>query len=99
MDIINDNKYGNGCAIFTKCGSTARKFQRDIECGQIGINIPIPVPLPMFSFTGNKESIRGGFNFYGKSGIHFYTQWKTVTSRWKPEGETTKVNLSFPILK
>jgi malonate-semialdehyde dehydrogenase (acetylating)/methylmalonate-semialdehyde dehydrogenase len=56
IDLINNSKYGNGTAIFTKSGNNARKFQHEIECGQIGINLPIPVPLPMFSFTGSKAS-------------------------------------------
>lgn len=100
MDIINKNRFGNGAAIFTKSGANARKFQRDCEAGQIGINIPIPVPLPMFSFTGNKDSIRGDLNFYGKGGMQFYTQWKTIMSRWKPENESSqKINLNFPVLK
>ena len=57
IDIINANEWGNGTAIFTRSGSAAYKFQHDVECGQVGINVPIPVPLPMFSFTGNKKSI------------------------------------------
>ena len=80
MSIINANPYGNGCAIFTSSGSAARKFQTDIEVTQVGINTPIPVPLPMFSFTGGKASIRADINFYGKSGVQFFTQLKTVTS-------------------
>lgn len=100
MTIVNNNRFGNGAAIFTRSGANARKFQRDIEAGQVGINIPIPVPLPMFSFTGNKDSIRGDVNFYGKGGVQFYTQWKTIMSRWKPEGEESqKINLNFPVLK
>jgi malonate-semialdehyde dehydrogenase (acetylating)/methylmalonate-semialdehyde dehydrogenase len=79
---INANPYGNGCAIFTSSGAAARKFTHEIECGQVGVNVPIPVPLPMFSFTGNKASIRGDLNFYGKSGVQFFTQLKTVTSNW-----------------
>ncbi|KAK9491518.1 Aldehyde/histidinol dehydrogenase [Lipomyces doorenjongii] len=82
---VNANKYGNGVAIFTHSGSVARKFQKEIECGQVGINVPVPVPLPMFSFTGNKKSILGDLNFYGKSGLHFYTQTKTVTALWRSE--------------
>lgn len=54
IDIINNNRYGNGAAIFTQSGATARKFEVDINVGQIGINVPIPVPLPMFSWSGNK---------------------------------------------
>ena len=82
IDIINTNKYGNGVALFTQSGAAARHFTANIDCGQVGINVPIPVPLPMFSFTGNKASIRGDLNFYGSSGVQFYTQLKTVTSNW-----------------
>ena len=75
IDLINENSWGNGVAIFTKNGHTARKFQTEIEAGQIGINLPIPVPLPMFSFTGNKASMWGTSNFYGKGAVAFNTQW------------------------
>lgn len=85
IKIINNNKYGNGTAIFTSNGATARKFQNDIDVGQIGINVPIPVPLPMFSFTGSKASFMGDANFYGRKGIDFYTQTKTITSLWREE--------------
>ncbi|KAF2681830.1 Methylmalonate-semialdehyde dehydrogenase [Lentithecium fluviatile CBS 122367] len=87
IDMINANEYGNGTAIFTRSGATAGRFQKEIEAGQVGINVPIPVPLPMFSFTGNKKSIAGGGanTFYGKPGINFYTQQKTVTSLWRSE--------------
>lgn len=87
ISLINDNPYGNGAAIFTRSGSSAAKFQKDINVGQVGVNVPIPVPLPMFSFTGNKASVAGGgaSNFYGKPGLSFYTQWKTVTSLWRGE--------------
>ncbi|KAI5844252.1 Aldehyde/histidinol dehydrogenase [Tricharina praecox] len=87
IDLINSNKYGNGVAVFTNSGATATRFQRDIEAGQVGINTPIPVPLPMFSFTGNKGSIAGGSGhyFYGKAGLNFFTQLKTVTALWRSE--------------
>lgn len=85
IDLINSNPYGNGVALFTNSGAAARKFQSDIDCGQVGINVPIPVPLPMFSFTGSRASIQGDMNFYGKSGIQFYTQIKTITSLWRSE--------------
>ena len=69
IELINKNKYGNGVAIFTRSGGHARKFQHEIEAGQVGINLPIPVPLPMFSFTGNKDSMWGTANFYGKGAV------------------------------
>lgn len=92
IDLINSNEYGNGVAIFTRSGPTAETFRRRIEAGQVGINVPIPVPLPMFSFTGNKKSIAGGgaSTFYGKPGVNFYTQLKTVTAMWSGEDAISK---------
>ena len=100
ITITNNNEYGNGVAIFTTSGSTASYFQKRIEAGQVGINVPIPVPLPMFSFTGNKRSVAGGgmSTFYGKAGLNFYTQTKTVTSFWQAGDATgTKANVSMPV--
>lgn len=100
IELINKNEFGNGAAIFTRSGAHARKFQREIEAGQVGINLPIPVPLPMLSFTGNKNSIRGDINFYGKSGIQFFTQTKTVISRWKEESEEAhQMSTAMPLHK
>ncbi|MCJ1409589.1 hypothetical protein MMC19_003670 [Ptychographa xylographoides] len=98
IDLINANPYGNGVAIFTRSGSSATHFQKTIEAGQVGINVPIPVPLPMFSFTGNKKSIAGGgtSTFYGKSGINFYTQTKTVTSLWREEDAGVEKGVNMP---
>ncbi|KJZ78411.1 Methylmalonate-semialdehyde dehydrogenase [Hirsutella minnesotensis 3608] len=92
IDLINANEYGNGVAIFTRSGATAETFRRNIQAGQVGVNVPIPVPLPMFSFTGNKKSVAGGGanTFYGKPGISFYTQLKTVTSLWQSSDAVAK---------
>ncbi|QPH00792.1 hypothetical protein C2857_004769 [Epichloe festucae Fl1] len=92
IELINNNEYGNGVAIFTRSGPTAETFRRNIESGQVGINVPIPVPLPMFSFTGNKKSIAGGGSntFYGRPGINFYTQLKTVTALWQSQDAVAK---------
>ncbi|KAF0852968.1 mitochondrial malonate-semialdehyde dehydrogenase (acetylating)/methylmalonate-semialdehyde dehydrogenase [Andalucia godoyi] len=96
ISIINRNKYGNGTAIFTRSGAAARKFTNEIGAGQVGINVPIPVPLPMFSFTGNRASIMGDLNFYGKSGVHFYTQLKTVTSAWREKDVISASTMVMP---
>eukprot|EP00051_Salpingoeca_urceolata_P026777 m.478647 g.478647 ORF g.478647 m.478647 type:complete len:522 (-) comp21191_c0_seq1:1676-3241(-) len=97
IELINNNKWGNGCALFTKSGPAARKFIFECEAGQHGINVPIPVPLPMFSFTGNKDSFNGDLNFYGKAGVQFYTQQKTVTTLWRDSDATElKAQVSFP---
>lgn len=66
IKLINANPYGNGTAIFTTNGATARKFTQEIDVGQVGVNVPIPVPLPMFSFTGSRGSFLGDSHFYGK---------------------------------
>ncbi|MDD3018334.1 MAG: CoA-acylating methylmalonate-semialdehyde dehydrogenase [Comamonas sp.] len=79
---INDNPNGNGTAIFTQSGAAARKFQEEIDVGQVGINVPVPVPVPLFSFTGSRASKLGDLGPYGKQVILFYTQTKTVTARW-----------------
>ncbi|KAI6782215.1 Methylmalonate-semialdehyde dehydrogenase [acylating]-like protein [Emericellopsis cladophorae] len=102
IDLINKNEYGNGTAIFTRSGATAETFRRNIEAGQIGINVPIPVPLPMFSFTGNKASVAGGgaSTFYGKPGINFYTQLKTVTAMWSgADAVAKKASVHMPTLQ
>ncbi len=80
--LINANPNGNGTAVFTQSGAAARKFQEDIDVGQVGINVPIPVPVPLFSFTGSRASKLGDLGPYGKQVVMFYTQTKTVTSRW-----------------
>jgi malonate-semialdehyde dehydrogenase (acetylating)/methylmalonate-semialdehyde dehydrogenase len=80
--LVNRNPMGNGVGLFTQSGAAARKFQSDIDVGQVGINIPIPVPVPFFSFTGSRGSKLGDLGPYGKQVVQFYTQTKTVTARW-----------------
>ena len=80
--LINANPNGNGTALFTQSGAAARKFQEEIDVGQVGINVPIPVPVPLFSFTGSRASKLGDLGPYGKQVVLFYTQTKTVTARW-----------------
>ena len=99
IELVNSNRYGNGVALFTQSGAAAQKFTKNIACGQVGVNVPIPVPLPMFSFTGNKGSFLGDLNFYGKAGVTFLTQPKTITSYWKTSNveEVLKPSTSMPI--
>jgi malonate-semialdehyde dehydrogenase (acetylating)/methylmalonate-semialdehyde dehydrogenase len=82
IDLVNRNPYGNGTGIFTQSGAAARKFQNEIDVGQVGINVPIPVPVPYFSFSGSRGSRLGDLGPYGKQAIQFYTTVKTVTARW-----------------
>ncbi|PMX03351.1 methylmalonate-semialdehyde dehydrogenase (CoA acylating) [Pseudomonas sp. FW215-R2] len=96
--LVNANPFGNGTGLFTQSGAAARKFQNEIDVGQVGINIPIPVPVPFFSFTGSRGSKLGDLGPYGKQVVQFYTQTKTVTARWFDDdsvndGVNTTINL------
>jgi malonate-semialdehyde dehydrogenase (acetylating)/methylmalonate-semialdehyde dehydrogenase len=95
VELINNNPYGNGTAIFTNDGGAARTFQTDIQIGMVGINLPIPVPLSFYSFGGWKHSLYGDHAIYGPDGIHFYTRQKTIIARW-PHPSHHGVNLGFP---
>ncbi len=86
ITLVNNNPFGNGTGIFTQSGAVARKFQNEIDVGQVGINVPIPVPVPVFSFTGSRGSKLGDLGPYGKQAVQFYTQTKTVTTRWFDDG-------------
>ena len=88
IGFVNANPYGNGTSIFTASGAAARRFQHEIDVGQVGINVPIPVPLPFFSFTGWKQSFFGDQHAYGKQAVKFYTETKTVTARWFEDAPT-----------
>jgi malonate-semialdehyde dehydrogenase (acetylating)/methylmalonate-semialdehyde dehydrogenase len=95
VGLVNANPYGNGVAIFTRDGGAARRFEREVQVGMVGINVPIPVPVAWHSFGGWKASIFGGNPIYGPEGIHFYTRPKVVSSRW-PDPATSVIDLGFP---
>lgn len=82
VTLINNHEYGNGTAIFTRDGETARQFCEEVQAGMVGVNVPIPVPMAFHSFGGWKRSIFGPLNVHGSDGVRFYTRMKTVTSRW-----------------
>jgi malonate-semialdehyde dehydrogenase (acetylating)/methylmalonate-semialdehyde dehydrogenase len=87
IDLINANSYANGTAIFTSSGQAARLFQRRIQVGMIGINVPIPVPMAFYSFGGWKSSLFGDMHIHGPEGVAFYTRGKVVTTRWPQEAK------------
>ncbi|MFE1663760.1 CoA-acylating methylmalonate-semialdehyde dehydrogenase [Microbacterium sp. P02] len=95
LAIINGSPYGNGTAIFTNDGGAARRFQREVQVGMIGINVPIPVPVAYHSFGGWKDSLFGASKAYGEHGFDFFTQEKAVTSRWLDPSHGG-LNLGFP---
>ena len=82
LNLVMDNEYGNGTAIYTADGDTARDFASRVNVGMVGINFPIPVPLSYYSFGGWKKSAFGDLNQYGPDAFRFYTKTKTVTARW-----------------
>ena len=94
--LINANPYGNGTAIFTTSGEAARRFQRGVKVGMIGINVPIPVPMAYYSFGGWKDSLFGDKHVHGPEGISFYTRAKVVTSRWPHVEHASGASYHFP---
>ncbi len=98
VDLASRHEYGNGAAIFTRDGDCARSFMAQVKAGMVGVNVPIPVPVAYHSFGGWKRSLFGSHAIYGPEGIHFYTQLKTVTSRW-PTGIRSGASYAFPTLR
>ena len=96
IQMINNNPYGNGTAIFTSSGEAARRFQRGVRVGMIGINVPIPVPMAYYSFGGWKDSLFGDKHIHGPEGVSFYTRGKVVTSRWPHVSGSSAASLQFP---
>ncbi|WCJ18196.1 Malonate-semialdehyde dehydrogenase [Euphorbia peplus] len=96
INIVNGNKYSNGASIFTTSGATARKFQTEVEVGQVGINVPISVPWPFSSFVSSKPSFAGDVYFDGKAGVQFYTNLKTVTQQWRDIESEDMLTVQFP---
>ena len=93
--LINENSFANGTAIFTSSGAAARRFQREVQVGMIGVNVPIPVPMAYYSFGGWKDSLFGDHHIHGAEGVRFYTRAKAVTTRW-PEQAPADRSLHFP---
>ncbi|MBU0859811.1 MAG: CoA-acylating methylmalonate-semialdehyde dehydrogenase, partial [Alphaproteobacteria bacterium] len=98
VNLINSHEYGNGTAIFTRDGDAARTFVNQIKVGMVGVNVPIPVPVAFHTFGGWKNSVFGAHGMHGMEGVHFYTQLKTVTSRW-PTGIRAGAEFIMPVMK
>ncbi|MCW2773139.1 MAG: methylmalonate-semialdehyde dehydrogenase [Nocardioides sp.] len=97
--MINANPYGNGTAIFTSSGEAARRFQRGVHVGMIGINVPVPVPMAYYSFGGWKDSLFGDKHVHGPEGVGFYTRAKVVTARWPRTSADSEASFHFPTSK
>ena len=99
IELINANPYGNGTAIFTSSGASARRFQRGVHVGMIGINVPVPVPMAYYSFGGWKDSLFGDKHMHGPEGVGFYTRAKVVTARWPEVTHASEASFHFPTAK
>ncbi|QDL90521.1 CoA-acylating methylmalonate-semialdehyde dehydrogenase [Paroceanicella profunda] len=97
LGLAMDHEYGNGTAIFTRDGDTARDFASRINIGMVGVNVPIPVPLAYHTFGGWKKSAFGDLNQHGPDAFRFYTRTKTVTARW-PSGTKEGAEFSIPTM-
>ena len=95
LDLVNAHEYGNGAALFTRDGASARAFARHVQAGMVGINVPIPVPMAFYSFGGWKRSLFGEAHAYGMEAVRFYTRDKAVMQRW-PEPDRKGPEFSFP---
>jgi len=95
--LINANPYANGTAVFTRSGGAARRFEREIEVGMVGINVPIPVPIAYYSFGGWRNSLFGDQHVHGPEGVRFYTRGKVVTARW-PDDKAVAQGFNMPTL-
>jgi malonate-semialdehyde dehydrogenase (acetylating) / methylmalonate-semialdehyde dehydrogenase len=97
VDLINAHEYGNGTAIFTRDGDSARAFSNEIQAGMVGVNVPIPVPMAFHSFGGWKNSLFGDHHMHGPEGVRFYTRLKTITTRW-PTGIREGADFVMPTM-
>ena len=97
LELVAGHEYGNGTAIFTRDGGTAREFCRRVSAGMVGVNVPIPVPMAFHSFGGWKRSLFGPLHMHGPDGVRFYTRLKTVTARW-PTG-SKGAEFTMPTMK
>ncbi|KAB8043196.1 aldehyde dehydrogenase family protein, partial [Janthinobacterium rivuli] len=82
LDLVNAHEYGNGTAIYTRDGNTAREYTHRVQVGMVGVNVPIPVPMAFHSFGGWKRSLFGDHHAHGPESVRFYTRQKAVTQRW-----------------
>jgi malonate-semialdehyde dehydrogenase (acetylating)/methylmalonate-semialdehyde dehydrogenase len=98
LDLVNNHEFGNGTAIFTRDGDTAREFVQQVKAGMVGVNVPIPVPMAFHSFGGWKASLFGDHHMHGPEGVRFYTRLKTVTSRW-PTGIRAGAQFVMPTMR
>ncbi|MGW4982211.1 CoA-acylating methylmalonate-semialdehyde dehydrogenase [Streptomyces mirabilis] len=95
LQLVNDHEFGNGTAIFTADGHTARTFLAKVKAGMVGVNVPIPVPMAFHSFGGWKRSLFGDHHIHGPEGVRFYTRYKTATTRW-PNDSQARAEYAMP---
>ncbi|MCQ8239291.1 CoA-acylating methylmalonate-semialdehyde dehydrogenase [Rhizosaccharibacter radicis] len=97
LRLVNEHEFGNGAAVFTRDGDSARAFVHGVQAGMVGVNVPIPVPMAFHSFGGWKASLFGDHHMHGPEGVRFFTRFKTVTTRW-PTGIRAGADFVMPTL-
>jgi malonate-semialdehyde dehydrogenase (acetylating)/methylmalonate-semialdehyde dehydrogenase len=98
IELINAHQFGNGVSCYTRSGGVARLFNRTIQVGMVGINVPIPVPMAWQGFGGWKKSLFGDMHAYGEEGVRFYTKQKSIMQRW-PEDMADGAEFAMPVAK
>ena len=98
IELVNAHEYGNGTAIYTRDGNTAREYARRVQVGMVGINVPIPVPMAFHSFGGWKRSLFGDHHAHGPESVRFYTKQKAITQRW-PASTSAGAEFAMPTMK
>lgn len=79
--IANDTEFGNAASVWTSSPATARRFERAVRAGNIGINA-FPGPPANHTMGGLGESFFGESHICGDAPLKFYTEEKLVLSRW-----------------
>lgn len=97
LAIINQNRFGNGTAIYTSSGAAARTFSHGVTVGMVGVNVPVPVPLSFFPFAGWKDSFFGDLHAHGPDGVNFYTETKVITARWFDDLDKAERNMTISL--
>jgi len=97
LALPSQHAFGNGVAIYTRDGRSARDFAARVNVGMVGINVPIPVPVAYHTFGGWKRSAFGDTNQHGMEGVKFWTKIKTVTARWPEATPGLLADSSFVI--
>ncbi len=72
---------GHSACIMTESGKVARKFAREVNVGNVGINVGVPQPYAFFPLGSKRKSFFGVAKSRMAS-MRLFLDEKTVTARW-----------------